>query len=281
MPVRSTVWLAFAIAVAPGIALAEDEKGVCVSQHEQGQLSRRAGHFDSAREQFSSCTRDACPAPVRKRCAELLAELDAAQPTLVIAVHDAEGRDVLRGTSMTLDRGSARDVPATALRVDPGEHVLRVAAASRPPVDRPIVVREGEKERRIDVVLPAEVAPAPPGPAVALPSPSAPSAPSQPTRTIPVGARVSIGVSAASLLAAGTTSAVGWGIHGHLASSCSPGCTESQVEPLRILWPTSFIALGVGVVTGAIALTLVLTNRAPSPDRTGVYAAPGGIGWRF
>jgi hypothetical protein len=261
------------VASSPTLAQADDEKAACLAEHEQGQVSRRAGSFDAAREQFAACTADACPPPVRKRCLAFLAELDAAQPTIVIALHDANGRDVLHGVSMTLDGGRPQGVPATALRLDPGEHMLRVFVGDLPSIDRPIVIREGEKERRIDIdVVPVTSLALPP----AEGSRSRSAAP-----RISTGARVWMGVSAVGLVAAGTTSAIGWGIHTHLASTCVSSCTESQVEPMRVLWPISFVALGVGVVSGGVALTLVLTNRAPNPEHAGFYAAPSGVGWRF
>jgi hypothetical protein len=262
----------FLLASLPAIAHADDEKATCLAQHESGQMSRRVGHFDAAREQFAACTSDACPPPVRRRCVEFLAELDAAQPTIVVAVHDSDGHDIVHGLSMTLDGGAPWGVPATALRLDPGEHVLQIVSSDRrgasPPVERRFVVREGEKDRRIDVLL---------TPGASLPQPPVAHA----SAPISMTARVFIGVSAASLFVAGTTSGAGWGIRAYLASSCSPHCTQSQVEPLRVLWPTSFVALGIGVASGAVALALVLTNRHPGPDRVGIFASPDGVGWRF
>jgi hypothetical protein len=255
--------LVILLIASPKLAHADDDTAACLTHHEQGQVSRSAGKFDAARDEFASCTADACPALVRKRCVALLAELDAAQPTVVVVVHDSDGRDVAQGLSMTLDGASPRDVPATALRLDPGEHTLRVTRGALLPVDRPFVVHEGEKDRRIDVVLGPETHVVPR------------------SSRISTAARVWIGVSAVTLVAAGATSAIGWGIHTHLESSCSPRCTQSQVEPLRILWPVSGAALGVSAVSGAISLGLVLTHRAPSEASAGFQVTPAGVGWIF
>jgi hypothetical protein len=263
-----TAALGFFIASWPVVALADDTKAACVVHHEQGQVSRRAGKFDAARQEFAFCTGDVCPAPVRRRCVTFLEELDAAQPTVVVAVHDAEGHDVARGLTMAIDGGTPVEVLATAIRVDPGEHILQIRRGGLAPVERRVVVREGDKERRIDVVVGSE-------PSLALADPGRRAAPVSTT------AWVLVGVSAVAFTGAGVTSAVGWGIHTHLASSCSPACTENQVEPLRVLWPASFVALGVGVVSGAVALTLVLTGRGPSPDGSGFHVAPSGAVWQF
>jgi hypothetical protein len=256
------------LASLPALARADDEKGACLAQHESGQLSRRAGRFDAAREQFAACTADACPPPVQRRCIAFLAELDAAQPTVVIAVHDAGGRDIVHGVSMTLDGARRREVPATAVQLDPGEHTLRLFRGTEAPVDRSFLVREGEKDKRIEVTL------APPR---TLVTPAADTA----TSRVTPGARWLIGVSAVSLVGAGATSAAGWAIRGHLESSCSPTCSSSQVDSLRILWPTSFAMLGVGVLTGAIAVTLVLTTPATPVDRTSLRVLDNGVGWVF
>jgi hypothetical protein len=267
---RALIVLALVLAV-PSRALADDDKSACLAEHEAGQLSRRAGHFDNAREQFASCTADACPPPVQKRCVAFLAELDAAQPTVVIAVRDLDGHDVVHGVSMTLDGGSPREVPATALRLDPGEHSLRIVRGTSPPSERSFILREGEKDRRVELVLERE------GAAVPAAEPRG--------HKVGTSSRVLFGVSGVAILGAISTSAAGWAVRGHLESACQPRCTASQVEPLRVLWPTSFTLLGVGVVSGAIALTLVLTKPASSPDRptwtSGFHASANGVGWVF
>jgi len=270
--VKRALGLALVLAGVPAQAWAQDGKVACVESHEQGQVSRRDGHFSKAREEFSSCTSDACPAPVRQRCSAFLAELDAAQPTIVIALHDPQGRDVGAGLTLSIDAGPPGPVPATAIRLDPGEHALRVQAGTQPPVERPIVVREGEKERRIDIVVAAEQ----------LPRADAAMTYLRPPPPQPSTARYWwLGASGIALVGAAATSAAGWAVHGHLASSCSPSCSSGQVESLRVLWPASFVALGVGVVTGAVALALFLTEPAPGPDRVGLHLTPTGAGWSF
>jgi hypothetical protein len=279
VPLNARIWLLATLAspLFPSVAWADDAKTSCLSDHEHGQVSRQAGQFESARASFASCTRDVCPAPVRKRCAELLAELDAAQPTIVIAVHDAEGHDILHGVTMTLDGKSPVDVPSTALRMDPGEHVLGSTAGTTRG-DHSIVVREGEREKRVDIVLGQEA----PRLQVATGLVAAPVAPTLvPARVrVSTGTRIWIAVSAVGLVGAAATSGAGWAVHSHLSTLCSPHCTSSQVAPLRVLWPASFAALGVGVASGAVALALLL-RHTPSADQTGLYAAPDGVGWRF
>ncbi|HLK39139.1 MAG TPA: hypothetical protein VKU41_20395, partial [Polyangiaceae bacterium] len=85
-----------------------------------------------------------------------------------------------------------------------------------------------------------------------------------------------------SLAAAGVLSGVGWATHENLKSSCgATGCSESRVEPLRILWPASFVALGVGVVSVVVATVLFATGSRETPFHTAWLRAATPEGLRF
>src|SRR5207237_6419559 len=51
------------------------------------------------------------------------------------------------------DRPIRDRLDGTAIEVDPGEHLIHFETDGKPPVDKTVVVREGEKNRVIDVVL--------------------------------------------------------------------------------------------------------------------------------
>jgi hypothetical protein len=251
--------------LAPSRAAA-DEKADCIAAHEEGQLSRRDGRFDRAREAFASCQADACPGPIRARCAEFARDLEAAQPTVVILVRDARGGDI-GDARVGIDGGPLAAVSAVALRLNPGRHRMHVEAPGFLPADKTVMLPESVKDMQAIVSMqstssaipPKEVAPPP------LDSP----------RTTAWAFAVGSGV---SLLAAGALSGAGWIIHSNLKASCgTTGCSDSQVEPLRILWTTSFAALGVGVISGIVAAVFFASGPNPAPTSALLLGPDGAL----
>jgi hypothetical protein len=278
--IRATRVAALLVAIAVPARADDSEKGDCLAAHEQGQVARRGGHFDEARRLFGRCMLDACPTPVRKRCAELAQSVEAVQPSVILAARDAAGKDIGPGARLSIDGGAPRDLPATALRLDPGEHLLRIEVEGRAAIEARVLVREGERERRIEMSEAA--APASPptehaGTPVAEPSPGQDST----STGAPLAAWISAALSGVALVSAATTSAIGWGIRSHLSGTCSPACSQEQVQPLRVLWPVSFVALGVGLVSGAVAAVLFVKPRDSAGARAGLRFDPDGGGWRF
>ena len=221
-----------------------DDKADCLSAHEGGQLARRDGHFDRAREAFAACQADACPVVMRSRCAEFARDLEAAQPSVVVIVRDAEGADV-GGASVRVDDAPPVESSAMGMRLNPGSHMLRVEAAGFRPVERMFTLPEGFKNMQV----------------ILLERPVLPSTEPVP-RSKPATAAWAFGIaSGVSLVAAGALGGAGWVMHASLKSSCGgAGCSESQVEPLRVLWPAAFAALGVAVVSGVVATVLIVSH---------------------
>jgi hypothetical protein len=247
-----------------------DDKADCVAAHERGQIARRTGRFDNAREDFAVCQRPQCPAILQARCSDLARELDAAQPTIVVFVRDTLGADVL-DARIAVDGAAPASVGTLAVGhpVNPGVHVIRVEASGFPTVDKTFTVPEAAKSLLVSVVLERPTAPPPRAPP---PQSSGPG----PSRAVAWTFAIGSGV---ALAGAGTLSAVGWGIHSHLSSSCGTTCTDSQVAPLRIIWPASFLSLGVGVAAGVAAIILVAHHDRESTSA--LVLGPAGVGARF
>jgi hypothetical protein len=242
MRIHAAVVLVFL--VLPSRAWADD-KADCESAFEEGQLARRDGRFDGAREAFAACQAEACPAAMKSRCAEFARDLEAAQPSVVVVVRDADGADV-RGATVRVDGAPAVNVSALGLRLNPGSHTLRVEAIDFRPSEKTVTLPEAFKSMPVAFVLERPT----------LPSSVLEASPRSATAAWAFG----IG-SGVSLVAAGALSGAGWVMHQSLKSSCgAAGCTESQVEPLRFLWPASFVALGVAVVSGVVATILLVTH---------------------
>jgi hypothetical protein len=242
-----------------------DEKAECVSAHEEGQLARRDGRFDRAREAFAACQADGCPAVLRSRCAEFARELETAQPSIVVIVRDDEGQDAA-GASVRVDGAPPVDVSAMGVRLDPGSHALRVEAAGFRPVERTVNLPEGFKD--LPAIFLLQRLSLPSGGPVAGPKPA----------TAAWAFAIGSGV---SLAGAAALSGVGWAMHTNLKSSCgATGCSESQVEPVRDLWAAGFAALGVAVVAAVVA-TVLFATHSRAPARSALALVPPGAGSSF
>ena len=137
--------------VLPSRAWADD-KADCQSAYEEGQLARRDGRFDGARGAFAACQAEACPAAMRSRCAEFARDLEAAQPSVVVVVRDAEGADV-RGATVRVDGAPAVEVSALGVRLNPGSHTLRVEAIDFRPSEKTVTLPEAFKNMPVAFVL--------------------------------------------------------------------------------------------------------------------------------
>jgi hypothetical protein len=134
----------------------ERTKERCVSANEAAQDQRRSGKLHAAKASLAICMASGCPDVVRQDCATRFAELEDVIPTLVFAIEDAAGRDV-HDVRISMDGKGVVDVADGApLVVDPGEHDFTFEAEGLRTTKRRLVVREGEKSRRIQIVMPVK-----------------------------------------------------------------------------------------------------------------------------
>jgi hypothetical protein len=101
-------------------------------------------------------------------------ETEALVPTVVFAAKDASGEDVL-GVKVSLDGGDPIELTGTAIAVDPGVHTFAFTAPGAKPIEKKLVIREGEKARQEKITF----ADLNPSPAVAVAQASTPPPPSQ------------------------------------------------------------------------------------------------------
>lgn len=236
-------------------------KRECVVASESGQDLRSSGHLIDARETFSVCMRLSCPRVVREDCGRRLAQIDEAMPTVVLAAKDRAGNDLLAVTVTVDDRPLAEHLGGTAVEIDPGEHRFTFHAQGAPLVEKSVVVREGEKNRAVDVVLEIE-APSPKhGPASPPPEPSFVSAPAAEGSTQRVaGAALAAGGAVAAVvgtvLAFTSKSLYDHALHsecGGVASACTPaGVADGRAAHGQAVGATaSFIVAGALLAGGA------------------------------
>jgi len=242
------------------------QKQACADASEQGQELRDQGKLLAARARFLACAAEACPPIVRKDCADWLTDLDERTPSIVLDARGPDGRDltdvrVLEGAAVL-----AASLDGKAIPLDPGEHHLRYEWPFAPAVEERIVLREGERRRRLSVRFAAAAAPPPP-----------PAPPLPPPRPFPVAPLVLGGVALA-----GGAAFVGLAVsaqrdYDHLEATCAPRCTDDLIDPVRTKLILANVSLGVSVVSLGVATLLWFTRpSAPrgKPATTAFTLAP-------
>lgn len=140
-------------------AHADDARKACADSYEKAQYLQRDGKLSAARAQLLVCAADACPSFVKSECAKWLGEVDANQPTVIFAVRDADGRDVVDVKVEVDGVVLTEKVGGSALPVDPGEHTFRLTRATSPgSVEQRVVIRVTEKNRIVRFDFPREAA---------------------------------------------------------------------------------------------------------------------------
>jgi hypothetical protein len=278
--------VAATLSASPALAAEPSEKDACIQAAEKGQELRDDQKFALARESFSRCVRETCPALVRQDCSGWLAQIDDKVPTIVLAAEDAAGRDLM-DVAVTIDgQPLSSSLDGKPVRVDPGAHTLHFEAQGFLPADQAFVAAPGEKNRPVTTRLAArprdEAPPRPATPAVTTPPPPAPAA-------IPAATWIFGGVAVAAF-----ASEAYFGVgamndldHDLAVGGCAPHCGAAEQTAIRTKSVVADVSLGVGLVSGAAAAYFFFSRRAPAPvvGALDVTPTPGGavatIGGRF
>jgi hypothetical protein len=141
---------------------ARADEAACVAASENEFALRKAGKLLDALKELAVCAAPKCSAEVKAECAKRLIEVRAAQPAVILGATDEAGND-MGAVNVTLDGAPLTgSLDGGATTVDPGSHTLRFEAPGKPPVEKKVIFREGEKDRHITVVLGAPTAVLPP-----------------------------------------------------------------------------------------------------------------------
>jgi hypothetical protein len=257
-----------AVPISPARADPKGDKQACADAYEQGQRLRRDRALLDSRARFVTCSR-VCPPALESECASWLDEVNRALPTVVLGARLADGSDVVDVHVLLDGRPFIDRLDGKAVELDPGEHTFLFRAARGETIEEHVVVREGEKERAVAVVLGS---PAP------VPAPSSPPRPSQVTRPIPVAVWTLLGLSAAGL-----GGFAGFGLAGHSEQSstldaCRPNCSPTLANEVLEKYRVADVSLGVAVAALAAATVLFLVRPTYS---TPVRGDLGGLHLEF
>lgn len=143
------VFLVLAIG-APVAAQAAEQEG-CNEDYVAAQRTRKEGKLLQAREHLLACSRELCMDVIERDCVTWLQDVDRSTPTVVVFARDRWGDETLN-VRVLIDGQIVRDVlDAKAIAVDPGTHVFRFETTDAIPVERKVILREGEKNRRVEM----------------------------------------------------------------------------------------------------------------------------------
>jgi hypothetical protein len=257
---------------------AGDVRQECVNAAERAQQLRDDRSFVAASTMAITCARPECPAVLQRDCAELVSDLRARTPSLIVRVR-TRGRDRF-DAAVTLD-GKPIEITGAAIPVDPGRHVLRAQVPGGRPTEQTLLAAEREQARMIDLSIddepastPPPVVPAAAKPAVA-PAPPAEGAAKPGSRGIPAAAWVTGGIGIV-----GVAGFIYFGLKAHsdidyLKSTCAPACSDEQISYANAKRIAADVSLGVGILGLGLATVFILT--APKNEvRVGYSPAIGG-----
>jgi hypothetical protein len=263
MPVkRGLVRIALAAAyaaVSHDAAAQSPEKLECARSFEQAQRLRQAHQLRAAKGELLVCT-EKCPQVLRQQCVSWLGDVEASIPSLVVVARGPDG-SVLSNARIVVDAVELAGGPMQqAVELDPGDHDLVIDAPGLAHVQQRVTLREGDRERRVDVTL------SPAAPPVTSSSPSSSSAkwggavaPSD--RPVPAVVYV-LGGAGLAVAAVGTYFQIAGMNDASSLGGCQPNCPQEQIDNARTTLWAGNVTLAVGVVTLAAAVVLYLVRPA-------------------
>ena len=262
---RRTLSAVLLASTATGPAFADP---ACLEAYDGSQRSRRDGKLLEARAQLVRCAQEQCPSAVATQCTAWLREVDQSLPTVVFAVRDAAGKDVSEARVTSQGQLLAERLDGRAVALDPGRHTVRFELPDGRKLERTIVVRQGEKNRLIEIQEPPPPAPV----RTAKPSAREPVRASEPD-SIPT---LAIVLGAVGVLALGSFAYFAYDAKtdvDDMDSRCAPDCKQSEVDTAERKALVADISLGVGVLALAGAGVVFFTR---SDSNQGAFVGMGG-----
>ncbi len=255
---------ALAVLLGSTPAPAADEKQQCVDGYEQSQRLRRDGKLRAAHEQLVVCSNRACPEAAQLDCARWLAEVELAQPSVVVSAKGPVGGEWTEVRVLVDGELAAGRLDGRAIGVDPGLRKIRVESADGRALERSILVREGEKFRMVEFTFSRErVGP----PAAAPPNPAAERPAGERSAWPPLASYVLGGVGVAAIALGTYLDVTGKDQETKLKNTCAPGCAPADVDAMRTRVLAGDITLGAGIASLASALVVALAApRAGGPS---------------
>jgi len=265
------------LGLSPRANAANPTTAECVAAADSSLQLREQHKLRAARAQMLVCAASSCPAAVQSECLRRVDQVNGSIPTVVFQAKDAAGND-LSNVKVDVDGQPLTDrLDGSSMQVDPGEHHFHFTAPGGVIVDKTLVIREGEKERRENIVV-AAVSPPPavqPAPAAATaPGPESTSSEDQgqSRRTIAyvVGGAGIVGLAVGTIFGVMASSSASSSKNECSTSSCtnySKSLSDyNSASTDGTISTVAFVAGGIAVAAGAI---LFFTAPKASSSGTG------------
>lgn len=227
----------------PAAAEPAQAPAACLSSYESAQRLKLEKKLLSSKKALIVCARNDCPEVLRRDCAEWLADVESALPSVVVAAR-SEGREVTTVRLLVDGEIVAESLDGSALALDPGPHVFRLEPEDGPALEQTLVIREGEKNRVVEVELDQTSAGA-----------------RAPNRTPIYGL--------AALGAVGIGSFVYFGLRSHSAKqdleACKGHCPVDDVRAVERDQVVADVSLGLGLVALGAAAYLYFGEAKEAP----------------
>jgi hypothetical protein len=252
--------VAIAIGLASAPVAAADDKQQCIDGYEQSQHLRRDGKLRAALERLVVCSNRTCPEATQLDCTRWLAEVEAAQPTIVVSAKGPRGEE-MAGVRVLVDGELAAErLDGRAIAVDPGLRKVRVESSDGRALEQNLLFREGEKFRAVEFSF---APPAPPPAPVVVPEPAAKPTPEPGGWSPPLSSYLLGGAGLAAIGVGTYLDVTGKDQETDLKNTCAPNCSHSSVESMRTRVLAGDIVLGAGVASVAAAVVIAIaTPRA-------------------
>lgn len=236
---------------------AEEEVVACVRAAEDAQSQRSAHRLRSAFKHLLVCAQSNCPTVVKNDCAFWLSEVEKLLPSVIVHADDKDGAD-LTDVSVTMDgEPLVSRLDGLSVPVDPGVRTFRFEHVGSTPIEKRVVIREGDKGRVLSITFD----PRPPAPPPKPP-------PEERRLRVPAASVVFGGIGAGALGSFAYFGLSGRGDAAELAEGCGKNktCREDQVTPIRTKLLIADVSLAVGLVSlGAAAYLLFSRSDKPAP----------------
>jgi hypothetical protein len=132
---------------------ASADEAACIAASETALTLRQQGKLHAALEKLAVCSDPACSSELREDCSQRVGAVNTAMPTLILAAKDGAGNDLFAVTVTVDGAPLVTSLDGRPLSLDPGPHTFHFEAPGASPQDKQLVLREGEHDRQVSVVL--------------------------------------------------------------------------------------------------------------------------------
>lgn len=132
-------------------AVADDQE--CLDSVAKGQRLKATHKLVEAREELRVCAAATCPSVVQSDCANWLAEVEKALPSVVVTARNGAGADLVDVKVRVDGQPLASKLDGQAVPMNAGPHTFHFEGPEGTGLEEQLVVKEGEKNQAVSVVL--------------------------------------------------------------------------------------------------------------------------------